>query len=79
MAYDLYLAEKIDDLIDPLGNIVKKKMFGGVGYMLDGNYCFCVHKEFLVIRTSKEKADELLENEDITPFDFTGKPMKGGY
>ena len=57
--------------------ITKKKMFGGVGYMLNGNMCFGIYKDFLIIRTSKEKANDLMKNEQITPFDITGRPMKG--
>ena len=52
-------------------------MFGGVGYLINGNMCFGIHKEFLIVRTSLEKADDLLKSEYITPFDITGKPMKG--
>ena len=39
--------------------------------------CFGIHKEYLIVRTSIEKADDLLQEEYITPFDITGKPMKG--
>ena len=54
-----------------------RPQFGGVGYLMNGNMCFGIHKESLVLRTSAEKADELLRSEYITPFDITGKPMKG--
>jgi TfoX/Sxy family transcriptional regulator of competence genes len=77
MAYNIDLEERIDRLTDRLGEITGKKMFGGVGYLINGNMCFGIHKESLVLRTSPEKADELLRSEYITPFDITGKPMKG--
>jgi len=77
MVYNLDLEDKIDRLTDRLGSITKKKMFGGIGYLINGNMCFGIHKEFLIIRTSLEKADDLLESEYVTPFDITGKPMKG--
>ena len=77
MAYNLDLEYRVDQLTGRLGNIVKKKMFGGVGYLINGNMCFGIHKEYLVLRISPEKADELLRNEYITPFDITGRPMKG--
>jgi len=77
MAYNLDLEERIDRLTDRLGEITKKKMFGGVGYLMNGNMCFGIHKEYLIIRTSIEKAEDLLNSEYITPFDITGKPMKG--
>ena len=77
MPYNVDLEYRIDHLAGRLGNITKKKMFGGVGYLLNGNMCFGIHKESLVLRTISERADELLRNEYITPFDITGKPMKG--
>jgi hypothetical protein len=52
-------------------------MFGGVGYLINGNMCFGIHKEYLILRTSKEKAEDLLREEYAKPFDITGKPMKG--
>ena len=77
MPYNLDLEYRIDQLIGRFGMITKKKMFGGVGYLMNGNMCFGIHKESLVLRTSSEKADELLRSEYITPFDITGRPMKG--
>lgn len=52
-------------------------MFGGIGYLLNNNMCFGIYKEFLIIRMSAEKAQDLLKSEYIRPFDITGKPMKG--
>ena len=77
MPYNLDLEYRIDRLTARLGEITKKRMFGGVGYLMNGNMCFGIHKEYLIIRTSIEKAKELLNSEYITPFDITGKPMKG--
>ena len=77
MAYNLDLEDRIDQLTNRLGIISKKKMFGGIGYLINGNMCFGIHKEFLIIRASLEKADDLLNSEYVTPFDITGKPMKG--
>ena len=77
MPYNLDLEYRIDRLTDRFGEITKKKMFGGVGYLMNGNMCFGIHKEYLVIRTSIEKAEDLLKSEYVMPFDITGKPMKG--
>jgi TfoX/Sxy family transcriptional regulator of competence genes len=77
MPYNLDLEYRIDSMLNQLGEITKKNMFGGVGYLLNGNMCFGIHKDYLIIRTSTERAKDLLKNEYITPFDITGKPMKG--
>ena len=77
MAYNLDLEDRIDRLLARLGNVSKKRMFGGVGYLMNGNMCFGIHQESLILRTSHQKAEELMESEYFTPFDITGKPMKG--
>ena len=77
MPYNTELEYRIDLLTDRLGDITKRKMFGGVGYLMNGNMCFGIHKEYLILRTSKEKAEDLIKEEYAEPFDITGKPMKG--
>ncbi len=78
MAYNQDLEYRIDLLTERFGKIVKKKMFGGICYLLNGNMCFGIYREYLIVRTSKDKAEDLLLNEEhIKPFDITGKPMKG--
>jgi TfoX/Sxy family transcriptional regulator of competence genes len=77
MPYNLDLEYRIDLLTHRFGQIAKKKMFGGVGYLLNGNMCFGIHKEYLIIRTTKEQAEVLFTEESTKPFDITGRPMKG--
>ena len=77
MADNLDLEDRIDRLTDRLGEITKRKMFGGAGYLINGDMCFGIHKESLVLRTSAEKAKDLMGYEYYAPFNITGKPMKG--
>ena len=77
MPYNVDLEDRIDHLAPRLGDLTKKKMFGGVGYMSRGNMCFGIHKESLLLRTSPEKGEELLKSEYFRPFDMTRNPMKG--
>lgn len=77
MSYNQELEQRIDQLINSFGEITKKKMFGGIGYMMNGNMCFGIHKEYLILRLSTEKASEMLKEEYTKPFDITGRPMKG--
>ncbi len=77
MPYNLELEERIGSLSDRLGEISRKNMFGGICYLIGGNMCFGVYRDSLIVRTTKEKADELMECDHISPFDITGRPMKG--
>ncbi len=76
MAYD----ENLEDRMDEIGlseTLTKKKMFGGIAYLLNGNMCVGIHKDYLVLRLNVEKASDLMENHQFLPFDITGSPMKG--
>jgi hypothetical protein len=75
--YNLELERRLDQLAGRFGAMPKKKMFGGVCYLLNGNMVFGIHKQSLIIRTSPEKAEALLKRDFVSIFDITGRPMKG--
>ena len=76
MAYNLKLAERIRSELDGMP-IVEKKMFGGVGFLLNGNMACGVNKDDLIVRVDPEKHSALLKKSHVRPFDMTGRPMKG--
>jgi len=77
MPYNKAIEEQIDAVIEQWGNIEKKKMFGGICYLINGNMCFGIWKDYLIIRTGREVAEQKLREAHVKPFDITGKPMKG--
>ena len=77
MAYDEGLTERIRDQLKGQPDLVEKKMFGGVGFMLNGNMACGVNKEDLIVRVGLEKYENLVARPHTRPFDFTGRPMKG--
>ncbi|NJD91678.1 MAG: TfoX/Sxy family protein [Geobacter sp.] len=77
MAYDKILEKRIETLIAAWPDLEKKKMFGGVCYLLGGNIAFGIWQELLIVRTTPEQAGRLLQREHTRPFDITGRPMKG--
>src|SRR5688500_5109729 len=76
MAYDLKLAERIRSQLNGVSS-EEKKMFGGVGFLLNGNMACGVNKDNLIVRIDPEKQNTLLKKPHAKPFDLTGKPMKG--
>ena len=52
-------------------------MFGGVGFMLQGNLACGVNKEDLIVRVGPDSYEEKVVRPHARPFDFTGRPMKG--
>lgn len=76
MAYNLKLAERIRSQLDGIP-FVEKNMFGGVGFLLNGNMACGVNKDNLIVRIDPEKQATLLKKPHAKPFDLTGRPMKG--
>ena len=75
-------------LVDRLSNVIRKKfksieglnetrMFGGFGYLLNGNMCVGIHKDTLIIRVGEDVAKEVIGETHVRPMDLTGRVMKG--
>lgn len=77
MVYSVSLAARIRDALGKTRGVEEKKMFGGVGYLLNGNLLVGVWKNSLVVRLGPEQATAAIEEEHVTEFDITGRPMKG--
>jgi TfoX/Sxy family transcriptional regulator of competence genes len=77
MAYNEKLEERISKLLKSKNGIVKKKMFGGVAFMLkDKMFCGIV-KNDLMLRVMLDKFESLLKKPNAREMDFAGRPMKG--
>src|SRR5438128_2309785 len=50
MAFNEQLAERIRKVLARRKGIAEKKMFGGIGFLLNGNMCVGVWKESLIVR-----------------------------
>jgi hypothetical protein len=77
MAYDNVLAERVRKLLGRRKSLVEMRMFGGLGFLLNGNICCGVWKEFLILRLGDDAARLVLSEEHARPFDITGRPMRG--
>jgi hypothetical protein len=77
MAYDEGVAQRIREVLDNRDDVVEKKMFGGIAFMVRGNMCVGVNGDDLMLRVGKARHAELIERAHVRPMDFTGRPMKG--
>jgi len=77
MPYSTRLEEKIETAAGRWQNLTKKKMFGGVCYLIRGNMAFGIWKDFLIVRMDKEQSAKSLTDRNVLPFDITGRPMAG--
>ncbi|TLN17048.1 TfoX/Sxy family protein [bacterium] len=77
MAYDEKLAERIRLLLQDLALAEEKKMFGGVGFLVNGNMACGVNGARLIARLDPAEYEEALAKPHVRMFDMTGRPMKG--
>ena len=77
MAFSQELAERIRQGLARRKGIEEKKMFGGVGFLLNGNLLVGVWKDSLIVRLGPEEGDEALKEPHVSEFDITGRAMKG--
>ena len=77
MAYDQTLAERIRQPLARTKNVEEKKMFGGVGFLLNGNMLLGVWKNSLIVRLGPEQGQDALLEPHVKEFDITGRAMKG--
>jgi TfoX/Sxy family transcriptional regulator of competence genes len=77
MTYDEMLATRIRLALGPLPELEEKKMFGGIGFLVNGNMACGVHKNDLIVRVGAASYEEALSLPHTRPFDMTGRPMAG--
>ena len=74
---DEILAQRIRPLLAGLDGIVEKRMFGGIGFMVQGNMACGVHKGELIVRVGPDRDAESLARPHARQFDMPGRPMRG--
>ena len=77
MAYDEGLAERVRDLFDSAPDVVEKKMFGGVAFMVAGNMACGIIGDELLVRVARDDYDSTLALPYARQMDMTGRPMRG--
>jgi TfoX/Sxy family transcriptional regulator of competence genes len=77
MAFSEELAERIRQGLARRKGIEEKRMFGGIGFLLNGNMLVGVWKDSLIVRLGPEKGDEALKEPHVSEFNITGRSMKG--
>ena len=77
MAHNEELAERMRAMLKNRSGVVEKKMFGGIGFLVNGNMACGVNKQDLIVRLSEDEFEKALEQTPVRVFDMTGRPMKG--
>ena len=77
MAYDEGLAQRIRETLSDRNDVVEKKMFGGLCFMVRGHMSCGIVKDELMVRVGKDAYEESLTKPHAREIDFTGWAMKG--
>jgi TfoX/Sxy family transcriptional regulator of competence genes len=77
MAYNQNLAQRMRERLRETPALEEKKMFGGVGFLVQGNMACGVHGDAMIVRVGSENYAEALSHPHTQPFDMTGRPMTG--
>lgn len=77
MAYDEALADRIRRVVGPRPDVIEKKMFGGIAFLLDGKMFCGIVNDDLMVRVGPERYEAALAEAHVRPMDFTGRPMNG--
>jgi len=78
MAFDEQLGHRISNLLERRSvKFDEKRMFGGLGFMINDKMCVGIVKDELMLRVLDEKYEHVLAKPNVRKMDFTGRSMRG--
>jgi TfoX/Sxy family transcriptional regulator of competence genes len=77
MAIDEKLATHVRSALAEVGSVGEVKMFGGLGFMLNGNMIAAASDRGLLVRVGEQHKPEALARPGAEPMVMNGRTMKG--
>jgi TfoX/Sxy family transcriptional regulator of competence genes len=78
MTYDEQLADRIRETVEGEGNITEKRMFGGLGFLVNNNMAVAASSEGgLLLRVDPAQSDALTADEHVRRMVMRGREMDG--
>jgi TfoX/Sxy family transcriptional regulator of competence genes len=78
VAYDEELADRIRELLATDHDVVEKKMFGGLAFLIGGNMSVSASGQGgLLLRCDPEESDALVGQRHVSRFEMRGRAMDG--
>jgi TfoX/Sxy family transcriptional regulator of competence genes len=77
LTYDEQLADRVRELLSARAGVSEREMFGGIGFMVEGNMAVGIRGHELIVRLDPDDAAGALSEPGVREFDLTGRPMKG--
>lgn len=77
MSYDESIADRVRTALADREDVIEKKMFGGLAFLIRGNMCCGVLGSDLVVRVGPVNYPAALKEPHTREMDFTGRALKG--
>ena len=78
MAYDEGLANRIRELLVDEPDVIEKKMFGGLAFLVSGHMAVAASGQGgILVRIDPEKSDRLIESTNARLMEMRGRSMQG--
>jgi TfoX/Sxy family transcriptional regulator of competence genes len=77
MAFDSSIAERLSNIYAAYPQVVEKRMFGGIAFMVSGHMSCGVVGDTLMVRVGPAQYEQALKMAHAREMDFTGKAMRG--
>jgi TfoX/Sxy family transcriptional regulator of competence genes len=78
VAYDEEFADRVRNALSMREGLTERKMFGGIGFMVNGNMaCGVTSTSELMVRVAPEDNEAALAEEHVREFEMSGKKMGG--
>lgn len=77
MVFSKSLADRVRQVVKGRRNIVEKRMFGGLVFLLNGKMLVGIWETSLIARLGIEQAKMALKKANVSQFEVADRPMKG--
>ena len=78
MAYDEALAQRLHDLLGGEPGLTSRRMFGGLGFMLDGHMALAASSSgALMVRVDPAQGEAWTDDPAVNPMEMRGRSMAG--
>jgi TfoX/Sxy family transcriptional regulator of competence genes len=78
VAYDEELADRIRDLLGGEDGLTEKKMFGGLGFLVQGNMAVAASGQGgVLVRVDPAQSESLVAKTDARPMEMRGRQIQG--
>jgi TfoX/Sxy family transcriptional regulator of competence genes len=78
VAYDEELADRLRELLEDERGLTEKKMFGGLGFLINGNMSVAASGQGgLLLRVDPDQTERLAARAGVRRFEMRGREMDG--